>query len=362
MNYEIIKFIKKLSSHKTTKNNPKEIIKCLKIIEKKFSNNFLIKKFNFKNRPIVVFSNTKSKKVDFILAGHIDVVSGNKNLFKIKENKNKLLGRGVFDMKATLIMSIYAIRDYLRKNNNLKIAIFITTDEEIDGLSVKYLINKIKYKAKFAIIPDGGSDTKIITRQKGFTQIKLTITGKTAHASCPFSGSNPIDLGINVYKKILNKYPMPENENDWRTSICLTKIKAGDAINQIPEKAIFYFDIRYTEKRHINDIRNIIKNVLKHKAKMEIIAENDALIVSNNNQYIAKLKKCMKNVLNKQITIDRSCGTSDAVFLSENKIPTVLFRPKGGGEHQNDEWISKKSLLEFYDVIVEFLKTFKSLN
>ena len=358
MNYETIKFIKKLSSHKTTKNNPKEIIKCLKIIEKKFSNDFIIKKFNFKNRPMMVFSNTEKKRVDFILAGHIDVVSGNNNLFKIKENKDKLLGRGVFDMKATLIMSIYAIRDYLRKKNNLKIAIFITTDEEIDGLSVKYLINKIKYKAKFAIIPDGGSDTKIITQQKGFTQIKLTITGKTAHASCPFNGSNPIDLGINVYKKILNKYPMPENENNWRTSICLTKIKAGDAINQIPKKAIFYFDIRYTEKKHVNDIKSIIKNILKHKAKIEIIAENDALIICDNNQYIVKLKKCMKNVLRKRIIIDRSCETSDAIFLSENGIPAILFRPKGGGEHQDNEWISKKSLSKFYDVMMEFLKIF----
>lgn len=359
MNYKTIKFIKKLVSYKTTESNPKEIIKCLKIIEKKFSNDFIIKKFNFKSRPIMVFSNTESKKVNFILAGHIDVVPGNKNLFKIKENKDKLFGRGVFDMKATLIMSIYAIRDYLRRSNNLKIAIFITTDEEIDGLSVKYLINKIKYKAKFAIIPDGGSDTKIITRQKGFIQIKLTITGKTAHASCPFSGDNPIDLGINVYKKILNKYPMPENENDWRTSICLTKIKAGDAINQIPEKAIFYFDIRYTEKKHINDIKNIIKNVLKYKVKIDVLAENGALKESDNNKYIVILKKCMKNVLNKRILIDKSCTTSDAVFLSENGIPTVLFRPKGGGEHQDNEWISKKSLLKFHDIIIEFLKSFK---
>jgi di/tripeptidase len=42
--------------------------------------------------------------------------------------------------------------------------------------------------------------------------------------------------------------------------------------------------------------------------------------------------------------------------LAENGTPSILTMPKGGGEHQDKEWISKKSLVQFYKILINFLK------
>jgi len=355
MDHQIIKFIGQLIKYQTTEDKPREKIKCLKAIEKKFARYFFIQKYSFQNRPIMVLSNTKSKKVDFILAGHIDVVPANTEKFKIKTKDNKLCARGIYDMKGPLAASLFAIQSYLKQNNDLKIAIFITSDEEIDGLSTKYLIEKIGYNAKFAILPDGGSETKIITHQKGFLQIKIIISGKSAHASQPWQAKNPIEKGMFLYKKLMAEFPNPKNEDDWKTSINLTKIKAGNAVNQIPDKVELCFDIRYIHEQDKKKIINQIKKILIKKYQIDVIAENGPLITKNNNPNIKKLKTIMEKINKKNVLLTRESGTSDAVFFAENGIPAVLFRPKGGGSHQDKEWADKKSLIQLYEILKNFI-------
>jgi len=352
---EIINFLQKLIKCQTTEDRTGEKKKCLRIIEKKFSRDFFIKRYSFKNRPILVLSNAKNKKVDFILAGHIDVVPAKGENFKLKINGSKMYGRGVFDMKASLAASIFAIRDYLRKNNNLKVAIFITSDEEIDGLSTKYLVEKMGYKANFAILPDGGSSTEIVIYQKGFLQIKVTILGKSAHASKPWQANDPIKAAVFLYKKLLTKFPNPKDKDDWKTSLNLTKIIGGEAANQTAREVCLYFDIRYVNNRDKDGIIKEIRNILKDGYRLETLAENGPLIVSGKNFYLRRLEDSVKKVTKKKAKLVRECGTSDAVFFTDNKIPAVLFRPDGGGDHQEKEWVNKASLKCFYDVLLDFL-------
>jgi len=344
----MINLLKKLVENESTENNPEKILKCLQIIEKEFSEDFLIAKYSFKKRPIVVLSNTKGKKVDFILAGHIDVVFGQKQNFKLVNKNNKLYGRGVFDMKGPLVASIMAIRDFLNidQNNKLKIAIFITSDEEIDGLSTKYLLEKIGYKADFAILPDGGDNFSIVTHEKGFLQAQVQISGKSVHASRPWLGINSIESTIKIYKKIRESFITPKNENHWVSSVSLTELHAGESRNQIPSVTESVFDMRYVNEEDKNNFLTIVQKW--PKTSYEIIAENGPLYTSEKNIYVQKLKKAIDKHTKKKTSFVRESATSDAVFFTEQNIPAVLFRPKGGCAHQEGEWVDKKSLFLFY--------------
>ena len=353
----IFNFTKQLVKIASTEDNLSLRKKCLSDIEKKFSNNFYIKHYSLKNRPMMVLSNSKNKKVNFILAGHIDVVPSNINNFTVKDKNNKLYGRGVFDMKGPVAASIYAIRDFLKNNNDLKIAIFLTSDEEIDGASTEYLVKNIGYKSKFALLPDGGNDDdKIIIKEKGFIQIKAEITGKNSHAARPWEGENTIRKALLLYNKLSLKFPSPKNSSEWKTSVNITKINGGEAINQIPNNISLYFDIRYIDKKDKIEIIKIIKSFSKNK--IEILAENSPLDVSPNNIYVKKLQNSIKKITNKKVTLVKESATSDAVFFSENGIPAVLYNPKGGGAHEDVEWIDKKSLVSFYKILIDFLENY----
>lgn len=357
---EILNFTKSLIKHHSTEENPKAVLACLEEIHKKFAHDFFIISYNFNKRPILVLSNTKEKAVDLIIAGHIDVVPAKKDGFTLVQKKDKLLGRGIYDMKGPLAASLFSIRDYLKENGNkIKVAIFITADEETDGLSTKYLIEKIGYHSQFAILPDGGNEEEIIISQKGFLQTKLTFLGKSSHASRPWNGKNPIENGLKLYKNLLSQFTNPLNEHDWKTSITLTKVNAGNAVNQIPDSADFYFDIRYINSSDRKKILGIIEKNLSKKDKLEIIAENESLSVDPSHPSIGLLRQAIKKISQKEAVLTRECGTSDAVFFSQNNIPAVLFRPLGGGAHQQEEWIDQDSLIRFYNIIKIFLESLR---
>lgn len=355
---QIIDALKKLIEFQSTSNKPKENLKCLQLIEKLFSDDFFIIKYSFQSRPMIVLSNTKDKKVDFILAGHVDVVPDEIKNFKLKIKDRKFFGRGVSDMKGPLIAAIFAIRDYLKNNNQIKVAVFVTSDEEIDGLSTEYLLGKKGYRARFAILPDGGNGFEIVTQQKGFLQVKISITGKSSHAARPWKAVHPFDFAVSLYETLHKEFPMLKSERDWKTSVSLTKIEGGEALNQIPACLNLYFDIRYVRQKDKDKFYRVIKDVLRTKYRIETIAENAQLITKSDNFYIRALKECVEKITHKRAIIIRECGTSDAAFFAEYGVPAVLLKPRGGQEHQRQEWIDKDSLFLFYEIILDFLENF----
>jgi len=351
-----LEFVKKLISHQSTDEHPEEIIRCLDDIENEFRNILKIKKYQFRKRPILVLSTHKDKEADIILAGHVDVVPAKKEEFIPRENDGRLYGRGSIDMKSAVVACLFAVRKYVQTEGKAKITIIITSDEELDGLSTKWIAEEKGYRAKLAILPDGGDENELVLRQKGFWQVKVTIKGKSCHASMPWEGDNPIEKGFALYKKLQKIFPSPSNKSQWETSVVLTKVESGKSLNQIPDLATFYFDIRYTDELIRDKITTAIAGFLGEKSCVETIAQNGALLVDQKNPLILKLKVAMEKELQKKVSFMNECGTSDAIFFAEQGTPAILFRPHGGGMHQDGEWIDIKSLIQFQAIILDFLR------
>lgn len=354
----LLMFVKKLIRCQSTMDRPEEIDQCFKLIEQEFEDVFYAKKYQFRKRPILVLSTSKSKKLDIILAGHIDVVPAKEKDFTPMEKDGKLYGRGVIDMKSAVATCLFAVREYLQAGgkSKTKIAVIVTSDEELDGLSTKWLAEKKGYRAKLAILPDGGDENELVLKQKGFWQVKVKVKGKSAHASMPWEGNNPFEKGFILYKKLQKIFPLPSDKSQWKTSIILTKVEGGKMLNQIPDLAEFYFDIRYTDEAVREKISKEIINFLGRGASVETIAQNGALIVDQKNLLILKLKTVIEKELNKKVSFMNECGTSDAIFFAEQGTPAILFRPRGGGMHQDGEWVDIQSLIKFKSIILKFLR------
>ena len=124
------KLLKDLISFKTV-TDENEFIKCFNYIKDYLKDsNLFIKEYTYKNKISLVISNTKSKELDIIFCGHIDVVPGNSKQFKAKIIGNKMYGRGTYDMKGHDAVMIKLMKNL---NTNYKIALFLTSDEEQGG-------------------------------------------------------------------------------------------------------------------------------------------------------------------------------------------------------------------------------------
>jgi len=350
---KIINFLEKLIKYKTTSDDIKNIEQFFNFIENKFQKNFFIKKYFHKNYPILILSNTKKKKFDIMFLCHADVVDGKDSQFFLKQKGDKLFARGTLDMKGQLAAILFAVKKAIAVNKNISVGILITSDEEISGDGAKYLANEKNYRATVALIPDGG-DNEIIISQKGFMQLKAIARGKSCHASRPWEGQNAIEIAKELSNRIKNKFPSPKSKTDWRSSINLTKIISGNALNSIPDTAELFFDIRFINDNKKQQILDAFYNTFGVK-NISIVEENGALNIDPKNKIIEHFNNIAKQVKGKKVNLDKECGTSDAIFFAEKGIPSFLFRAKGGGNHADDEWISISSLMEFYKIIYLFL-------
>lgn len=345
-------------SIQSSKNKPEQKLVILSLIKKHFEKDLYIKNYNFGDRVALVLSNSKSKNIDFIISTHSDVVEAQPEQFKVLEKNGKLFGRGVFDMKGAMLASIQALVLNSTEKNIPKVAIFVTTDEEMDGLSTKHLLEKSKYKARFAIIPDGGGDKKLSIEQKGFLQLKVEIAGKSTHASEPWNGINPVELSLDFLKSLKKLYPNPKSSNIWKTTATATKIEGGISLNQIPSKVALFLDIRFVDGESVKRIMHEIGKILPKNAIINVVAQNEPFLTNKENMYLGLLAESIKQVCGVAPTFTRDCSTSDAIFFQENNIPAVLLRPLGGNPHTESEWVSKKSLEQFTDILSHFIKNF----
>lgn len=342
---EIVDNAKELISYKTIKENYKEFDKAFEFIKKELSD-YYIKEIYVDNYKNLIVSNTEDKNLDIIFCGHIDVVPA--DIYEAKEENGKLTGRGTFDMKGGLsvIMS-------LLKNNksHKKIAFIITSDEEIGGNCCKQIMKE--YNSKLAIIPDGGKNFELVIEEKGLLQLEISTKGKTYHASEPYKGENAILKLIEVYNEITKIYNGASEEN-YVTSVNLSKITGGEAINMVPGHATMSLDIRFTKEETVDSIINKIQS-LKEDIEIKVLDSGPTFHTDENLDIIKDFKEKSEKVLNNKIKVKKCTATSDAIYFSEKNIPTILINPIGDYWHAPNEYVEVDSLYTLYEIFKKMI-------
>src|SRR5680860_1035635 len=103
-----------LIQFKTLSKDFKENGEALRWIENEIKDlPVFIKRYEKNGFQSLVITTKKTKTPKIMLAAHLDVVKGSKNIFQPVIKDGKLYGRGVFDMK-------YAIACYLKLLQELK--------------------------------------------------------------------------------------------------------------------------------------------------------------------------------------------------------------------------------------------------
>lgn len=345
---EIFSVLKKFVSFPTIDGNEEEMKKLLEYVKTLVPTNFIVKEYLFQTKPVLVISNTDSKELDIVFCTHIDVVPHKK--YELVEKDNLLYGRGTFDMKGGTVVSLLAL---LNQETTKKIGIFLTSDEEVGGNCVKELLNI--YHPKFGIIPDGGNDFQLVKEEKGRLLLQVSISTTSSHAAELYKGENAIATLFSVYQKLLEKYPNPTSDKEWKSSICLTRLEGGKAFNQVPDYAEMILDIRRIASDFKIEFINALKKI-DSRLKIKVLASETPYLTNIENEMVKKFLQSVKTVLKKETVITHSNSTCDGIYFTENGIPTVLMNPTGGFAHSPNEYVEKESLLKLYEIYINFLK------
>ena len=319
---------------------------------------------------------------NFCFAGHTDVVpvgdlkSWTVNPFGGVIKNQKLIGRGVSDMKGSIACFIAAVSEFLKRNKKINgsISLLITGDEETVAINgTKKVIEKLiekNEKINFCIVGEPTNENKlgemIKIGRRGSISGHLTIIGIQGHVAYPHSSNNPSTIIVEVLNKI-KKLKLDKGNKDFEPSnLEITKINIDNtADNVIPAEAKASFNVRFNNLHTSSSIKKKLNKIFfsttkKFKANYKIryhVSGESFLTKPNKTVYM------IKNVIKKSTKINpvlsTTGGTSDARFIKKIS-PCVEFGLIAKTIHQVDEMArlaDLKKLKNIYrDILFNYFK------
>jgi succinyl-diaminopimelate desuccinylase len=350
---ELIDLTKSLIRYPSVQSRPDQLHACADhIADYLKSNGIIFQRFVFNNIPsILVLPENRSAPV--VLMSHFDVVDGPDRLFSPWEENGRLYGRGSIDDKYAVALSLVLLKSHVNrlrsvgKNQNaLPFGIVLTGDEEIGGGNGAQKVLH-EFKTDFCIALDGGNIDKIVIKEKGILRLKLISRGKSAHGARPWLGENAIDRLIDDYQRIKTFFTASAPDH-WHRTLNLSIMHAGKVINQVPDTAEAFFDIRYTEN---DDIDALVKAVRAEISSQIQVVSTSPMFLGGNSPYLDKLL-----TFSPSTRLGCEHGASDARHLADHDIPGIVWGPDGEmSQHAEDEHIVIGSFLALYTILDQFL-------
>lgn len=308
--------------------------------------------------PSLYISTKKSKHSKVMLVAHLDVVAANAEMFTFRTQQDKLIGRGVYDMKFAAASFIHLLKDLGPALEEMDLSVLLTTDEELGGQHGVGFVLKQGYSCEIAIIPDGGDNWRVEKTAKGAWLAEISAKGVARHSSRPWEAKN---AASNLVKALYEIEQLCTKRRNGITA-AITTINAGQSINQIPDFARSSFDVRFNTMYEYEKIERLVSDIAKkYNCQVDTPVFVKPHITDLSDPYIKGFKAIASQRLDKsRISSCTSIGASDARFFGDYGMPTIVVRPIGGGQHSNHEWISQSSLFDFYDVLKQFVQTYAS--
>lgn len=307
-------------------------------------------------------------KIGFI--GHTDVVPAqhdtwSSNPFSLTINKDKLIGRGMVDMKGSIACFIDSLVIFIQSIQSLdfEIHIFLTSDEEgsgKDGLEV--LFNQIKTNDfLYAIIGEPTSEDfigdYIKVGRRGSVHGNLSLIGKQYHVAYP-GHKNPFVVLPKVISTMNNlTFEEPATSLFTPSNLEITSISSEQTVeNIIPSTISMRFNVRNTPTYPLELLKQNIQQALKplldnFDYKLKFRQGGAPWFSSIDNETLKQLLHPLKY----QKTTKG--GLSDGWKAHQAGL-TNLFELglKNKTAHQVDEYASLEDLNTLTDIYITILK------
>ena len=271
-----------------------------------------------KRRPNMLFTIQGKRKTSLWIISHLDVVPPGEGWdaspWEVRQEGDKIIGRGVEDDQQGLTSSVLAALPFLKLGitPEYTIKLLFVADEEVGSkYGVCYLLKEhsLFQKGDLILVPDGG-DPKgetIEVAEKTTIWFKFTTLGLQTHASMPDSGNNAFvaasDLVLRLHnlQTVFNKKD-PLFAPDYSTFQPTKKEANVPNINTIPGEDIFYMDARvlplYSPEEVVKAVKKECEEVEK-KYGVKILCEYDDIEYSPQTPKDAKVVEELGQALTK---------------------------------------------------------------
>lgn len=288
-----------------------------------------------------------------LLSAHTDVISADESMFTLRREGDKLIGRGTFDMKFSIAGYMQLVDDLKDRLAEYDFGLAIVTDEETVDRGTLRLLEK-GLKPKICILPDSTAPNwSIETLAKGYWRFELHAKGKRAHGARPWEGESASLKLIHALHELKEHFKDQDVKTD---TFNIGQIHGGQAHNMVADEMWAGMDIRYLNEKNLAEKRKLIQHLCKkYDLRYQEITIAVPVTTDIKNPLIKKYMDSVGRVTGKQPEEFVSCAGSDAPYFFKAGIPCIVSCCEGWNHHTNEEWISRKSFLQFVPILRDYL-------
>ena len=287
-----------------------------------------------------------------LLIGHCDTVwpIGTLKKMPVRIDDSIMRGPGVFDMKAGLAQTIFALQALHRLDLEpaLMPLVFINSDEEIGSNdSAANIVRLAQFASRvFVMEPALGLSGKLKTGRKGVSQFVVNVTGKAAHAGLdPEAGASAI---LELSHQIQRLFDL--NDPLKGVSVNVGTIGGGLRPNVIAPESQAIVDVRVPDSIEAERITAAIHGLEPAtkgvSLRVEKSLERAPMERTPRNQALWQLALESATDLGLEIEQGISGGGSDGNLTSPFVATLDGLGAVGDGAHANHEYINVAESVE----------------
>ena len=302
-----------------------------------------------------------------LLSGHTDVVpvvgqNWTVPPFEMTERDGLLFGRGSADMKGFVACAMAAALRAARLDLKTPLHLALSYDEEIGCVGVRSLIDMLAaapIRPRFCIVGEPTS-MQVATGHKGKSAARLVATGQEGHSALAPKALNAIHMACDIISFIRDlqdklattgasdaAYDVPY------TTLHVGLIEGGTALNIVPNRSEFLFEIRNLIEDNPQEILAQIKGYADHYVRdlhKDFPHADISIEVTNtypplNTDPDSDVVQLVQGLSGHNAALKVAFGTEGGLFSSRLDVPTVVCGPGSMAQgHKPDEYVSVAQL------------------
>lgn len=308
-------------------------------------------------------------KAGVVLSGHTDVVpvagqAWDSDPFQLRDHDDLLYARGTCDMKGFIAVALAKVPEMARRPLKAPIHFALSYDEELGCLGAHDLadhIAAVPVKPKLCIVGEP-TGMKAITGHKGICDFECVVHGKEAHSSLAPYAVNAVESAAElvahikgIARRMAGEGPFNRQFDPPFTTLQVGLIKGGTAMNIVPNRCEFSFEIRNIPEVDADALADEIRaHAFKViEPRMKDIDPKSGFEIKNSARVPAFDIANDHEAVNLVLSLSGANATEKVSFATEagifhNKgMPTVVCGPGFIAQaHKPNEFVAKEQILK----------------
>ncbi|MFY9209743.1 MAG: acetylornithine deacetylase [Aestuariivita sp.] len=309
-----------------------------------------------------------------VLSGHSDVVpvadqDWSSDPFVMREDGDRLYGRGTCDMKGFIAAAITTAERYAQMELQRPIHFAFTHDEEVGCIGARALVDELRARRvrPSMVVIGEPTEMRVIEGHKGCCEYTVRFEGREGHGSNPDAGVNAAEYAARYAARLLAlredliaRRPVSSRFDPPWTTLNIGRISGGTAHNIISGKAEIDWEMRPVQ----DSDAGFVKDEMHHYTQDILLpamraVDPNAVIETETIGEIAGLEPAETNVARDVIMALSGANGADLVSfgteagLFQQLGADVIVCGPGSIEqaHKPDEFISRDQLAACLDLL-----------